>query len=106
MPSRFVPSRSGIAAFGRSPQLMRGLHRKADHVKQIVTPMTPVDSGRMKQSWQTGAEIRRGVATGLIWNTARNPRSGYPYPQAVEFGNSRVRAQRVLGRALTIAERG
>lgn len=106
MASRFVVNGAGIEQFKRSPQLLRAMWRKADHVRVIVTPMTPVDTGRMRQSWETGSEIRGGTAVGLIWNTAKNPRTGFRYPAAVELGNSRVRAQRVLGRALSIAERG
>lgn len=108
MASRFVPNQRGIKQFGRSAGVEAALLALVDgRVKPRAVALTPVQSGRMKTSWRTGSGVERGVAYARIWNTAKDPRTGYRYPAAVEFGTSRMRAQRVLGRALdALREKG
>ncbi len=101
MATRFEPDRAGIAAFGRSQGMREALEKMlADKVKPRAEASTPVLSGRMKESWRTTSGVENGRAYGRIYNFAANPDNGYRYPNAIEFGNSRIKKQRVLGRAL------
>lgn len=107
MPSRFVPDRAGIREFGRSRGMERALLRFVDRrVKPLAVSLTPVDTGRMKASWQTTSGVDATTAFGRIYNTAHNPINGYHYPAAIEFGNSRIKKQRVLGCTLAQLRKG
>lgn len=92
---------SGIAAMLAAPWMVAALRDNiGEPVKEHAKRNTPVLSGRMKRSWHVHAAVRNGRAWVRIYNTARDPKTGYPYPRDVEHGNSRMRRQRVLGRAL------
>lgn len=101
MPTRFEPDHAGVAALGRSASMQKGLLALLDRkVKPRAEALTPVLSGRMKTSWRTTSGVRGGTAYGRIYNIARDPRTGFGYPAAVENGTRYMRKQRVLGRAL------
>lgn len=100
MATRFEPNRAGIAAFGRSQGMQQAMGRLAEKVKARAERISPVRSGQYKAGWRTASGVRNGRAFGRIYNIARDPKTGYPYPRAVEFGTERMKKQRVLGRAL------
>jgi hypothetical protein len=103
MGARFEPNHAGIAAFGRSPGMQQAMQQLAGLVQERAVAISPVKTGRYKASWRTTSGVKDGRAFGRVYNTARNPRNGYHYPAALERGNSRIRKQRILGRALDAA---
>lgn len=100
MASRVVIHERNIRRHARSPAAVRAALALADRVKDAAEPATPVDTGRMRASWRTAAGVQHGRAVGRVYNIARDPKTGAPYPAFVEYGTDRMRAQRVLGRAL------
>lgn len=61
--------------------------------------ITPVDTGRLKRSWETEL-TREGERRYIlhIYNDARNPNSGKPYAKYVEYGHYSVAGNWVAGR--------
>lgn len=91
---------AGIEAFMRSAMLERAMReRVGEPIKARAEVNTPIDTGRMKASWEL---VSRGRGRIRVQNTARSP-EGAPYPVFVEFGTSRMAAQHVLGRAIDAA---
>jgi hypothetical protein len=96
----YRPNPAGIAAMLRQPFMVEALRRIAENGKQRAEQLTPVDTGRMKASWRVWAGIKNGKAAAQIFNVARNPKTGFPYPAALEFGTRYIRKRRILGRAI------
>lgn len=67
-------------------------------VKQSMRQDAPVDRGRMRDSITYETKQLAGGATGEIGPSAT--RDGFPYPQAVEWGTSRMPPQPFAGPAL------
>lgn len=97
---RFDPDHTGIRELGRSPGMVRAMQHLADKMRAEAQRIAPVDTGRYKASMLATSGVRGGRAYGRLSNDARNPHSGFPYCVALEFGNSRVRAYRVLQRSI------
>lgn len=91
---------AGIEAFLNSAILERAMReRVGEPIKAQATVNTPIDTGRMKASWEL---VNRGRGKIRVQNTAASPENA-PYPWFVEKGTSRMRAQHVLGRAIDAA---
>jgi hypothetical protein len=91
-----------------------------DHIGQLVRihaeEIAPVDTGAYAFGVEAGngahdggftvdAGLDRGIARVRVVNAVRSAPSkrwpqGYAYGVALEFGNGRMRGQRILGRAL------
>lgn len=93
---RFVADRAGIRAIGGSPHMAAEMRRRAHVVAQRAQDIAPVRTGLYRASIRVSSGVRRGLAYGRV--TAGASYSGY-----VEFGTSKMRRQRVLGRALLSA---
>lgn len=64
-----------------------------------VKVITPVDTGRLKASWET--EVTQHSARHYelhIYNAARNPKNDTPYAKYVEYGHYSVTGKWVEGR--------
>lgn len=66
---------------------------------------TPNTKGNTGGGFKVSAGVRGGIAYGRLSNNVRSKPSrkyphGYGYGWALEFGNSRIRRQRPLGRAI------
>lgn len=93
-------NRAGIEAFLNSAMLERAMReRVGEPIKNQAEVNTPIDTGRMKASWEL---VNRGRGRIRVQNTASSP-EGYGYPLAVEKGTSRMSAQHPLGRAVDAA---
>lgn len=68
--------------------------------------ISPVDTGRYRASFRVVRSVKSGRTIVRLINTARNPRSGYPYPWALEYGTRYMRRQRILGRTADHIRRG
>lgn len=100
MATRFVENRAGIQAMLRSPAMFDALEKVAgEPIKARAEALTPVKSGRMKQSWRVTRHVVGGRAVIRVRNIARSE-AGYNYPAALERGNRRIERRRILGRAL------
>lgn len=103
---KFKPNRQGIAEIGRSKAMQAMLKDKAEMVKARAEVIAPVETGRYKGITQTygrgGFHVIVGVSRGKAYAKVRNTT---PYASYLEFGTSKMRRQRILGRAL-LAARG
>ncbi len=98
--STYTPNHAGIRAMAASPAMVEAMRRKAEQMKAYAEVIAPVDTGRYKASFHVTAGVRGTTAYGRLSNNARDPRTGYPYCVALEFGNSRIHAQRILQRSI------
>lgn len=93
---KFVASRAGISELGRSPAMVAEMKRRAEVVAVRARAIAPVRTGRYKASIKATAGVRAGRAQGRVTASA-------PWSSFLEFGTSRMRRQRILGRALLSA---
>lgn len=111
---------AGIRAMLASPMVVEALRRVAEKGKERAEAIAPVRTGAYAfgaenaqgarpgvtgGGFQVDAGVRDGRAYARLSNHVRAAPSagwpeGYMYAEAIEFGNSRVRRQRVLGRAI------
>lgn len=94
MGAEFRPNRAGIEAMLRSPTVVRALEARAEQIKRRAERISPVDTGHYKASW-----YRETHATGDGRPFVRVG-NRCSYGRYLEFGTSRMRKQRILGRAL------
>lgn len=76
------------------------MRRKAELAKVEAERIAPVDTGRYKASFVATSGVRAGRAYGRLENGARDPVTGYMYSHALEYGTSRMRAQRIIQRSI------
>lgn len=100
MATEYRENRAGLEQMLRSGFMQAAIRQVCERGQVAAIHNTPVDTGLMAASWRVWVGVRAGKAHGQIYNTAKNRRSGYRYPAAIEFGNSRIRRQRPLGRAI------
>ncbi len=95
----FTPNHAGIRAMAASPAMVEAMRRKAQQAEAYAIAIAPVDTGRYKASFHVTAGERGGKAYGRLSNDA-TPEDGFAYCQALEFGTSRMRAQRIIQRSI------
>jgi HK97 gp10 family phage protein len=105
MGATFVPNPAGIRALLASPAMVKAMERVAEKIEAEAVRLAPVRTGNYVNSFSVHADVHDGVARGVVSNNAHSEPSagyagGYPYCQALEFGTSKMRAQRIMGRAL------
>jgi hypothetical protein len=83
----YRPNPAGIAAMLRQPFMVEAMRARAEEGKRRAEQLTPVDTGRMKASWRVWAGIKNGKAAAQVFNVARNPKTGFPYPIVIEYGS-------------------
>jgi hypothetical protein len=91
---------AGIRAVLASDMVQGAIRNVCERGQVAAIRNTPVDTGLMAASWRVWVGVRAGRAHGQVYNTAKNPKSGFKYPLAIERGNSRIQRQRPLGRAI------
>lgn len=97
----YVENPSGIREMLAAPFLVEALGAIAERGKAAAERNTPVDTGRMKASWQVWHGLKDGRAGAQIYNTAGSPdQRRFPYPWVVENGAHNQPRQRPLGRAV------
>ncbi len=105
-----------MAELRLSPNLVRRLEtseRVLARCEQIgakgqayAEAISPVRTGRYRASFRVVRTTRGGRTIVRLINTARDPRSGYPYPYALEYGTRYMKRQRILGRTAGHIRRG
>lgn len=119
--ARFTSNPGGIAEMLRSPGMVATMRHRADLIRIEAERIAPVDTGAYAfdapnpkgahgGGFKVEAGIRDGAAYGRVSNGVRSAPSanwpdGYGYAVALEFGNSRIRKQRPLGRAVDALRR-
>jgi hypothetical protein len=114
--ARFEPRHEVVGEILSSPGMVAEMMRRVELGRIEAERLASVDTGNYafgtpNQRGATGgafmvtAGVRDGRAYGRLSNAARAKPSpaypgGYMYSWALEFGNKRIRAQRVLGRCL------
>jgi HK97 gp10 family phage protein len=93
-PSIFVRNPAGFAAMVRAPFMRKAMLDAGKTVKARAEVLSAVDTGRYKRSWYARLIAGTGPATVEVGNTV-------PYAGYLEFGTSKMRAHRTLGRAIT-----
>lgn len=106
---------AGLAKLMRSPAMVAEMRRRVELARIHAEAIAPVDTGAYAYGlptpraagggFQIEAGVRGGRAYGRIVNRVRSAPSrnwpdGYGYGWALEFGNKRIRKQRILGRAV------
>ncbi len=97
--AKYTPNHAGIAALARSPAMVEAMRHKAEQMKAYAEVIAPVDTGRYKASFHVTAGVRGTTAYGRLSNDATSE-DGFAYCQALEFGTSKMRAQRILQRSI------
>lgn len=63
------------------------MHKLAKFADTELKQRTPVDTGKMMSSWKKTPLTVSGKSKSIkIYNTATNPRTGFLYPAALEYG--------------------
>jgi hypothetical protein len=112
-------NRAGIRAMTAAPFMVKAMGHVGEVVRIEAERIAPVDTGAYafgtpndKGATGGGFVVTSGVKDGhayaRVTNSVRSAPSrnwpdGYGYGWALEFGNSRTRKQRILGRALDAA---
>jgi hypothetical protein len=102
--------RTGVRRMMGAPFMVDAMDAKMQLARLHAIVIAPVDTGNYVSRFfrddavQSGVN-ERGVAFSRLVNDARNPQEpgGYCYAYALEVGNSRMRAQRILRTALRMA---
>lgn len=103
--------RSGVRRMLGQQFMQQEMRRRINKVRLLAIMIAPIDSGNYVSRFvEPGAVVsgrnERGAAFARLRNDASNPQDdpgGYVYAYALELGNSRMRAQRILYRALRAA---
>jgi hypothetical protein len=105
----FAQNRAGMAAMLRTPRAVKTVEHIGDLIRIRAEAIAPVQTGAYAfglpgppgvtgGGFHVDAGIRNGVASVRVSNNVR--RGSYAYGAALEFGNARIKKQRILGRAL------
>ena len=64
------------------------MYKLSSNAEMEMKRRTPVDSGKMMKCWKKTPLVGKGTSSMKIevYNTATNPRTGYLYPMALEYG--------------------
>ena len=63
------------------------LYKLSSNALEEMKRRTPVDSGNMMKCWKKTPLVYSGKSKKIeVYNTATNPRTGYLYPLALEYG--------------------
>jgi hypothetical protein len=116
MPQQFVPDPAGMRAMLGTPDMVGVMEQVCEPIVIRAEEIAPVVTGAYAfgiESADGGTDggfdinsgLHDGIAYGRVTNSVRSKPSakwpqGYPYGVALEFGNARIKAQRILGRAL------
>jgi hypothetical protein len=116
MAAEFRENRAGMAAMLRTPRAVKTMEHIGDLIRIRAEAIAPVQTGAYAfgteppngahgGGFQVEPGVRDGVASVRIANRVRaapskNFPEGYGYGAALEFGNARIKKQRILGRAL------
>lgn len=90
-------NRGGVRRMLGEPFMVREVERRAENVRQLAVQLSPIRTGR----YVTSHAVRSGLGTGgaaTAWVV-----NSTPYAIYLERGTSRMRARRILGRALRAA---
>jgi hypothetical protein len=99
--ARLIEYQSGLDAALAAPAMVQALHVKILKAQAYALAISPVRTGRYRRSFRVVVGVR-GVpprAYARLLNTARDPRTGYPYCLALEFGTRYMKRQRILARS-------
>jgi hypothetical protein len=86
-------------ALESSRETERGLRAAAERGRGYAEAIAPVDTGRYKASFHVTTGRRGNRVYARVSNDATSD-DGYPYCQALEFGTSKMAAQRILQRSI------
>lgn len=95
---RVKVSRAGVRGMLNGPDIRRELAVRAERVQRMAQQIAPVDTGRYRASIHVRMTTRGGVPVAQIV-------AATPYAVYLEFGTRRMRAQKVMRRALVAANR-
>lgn len=64
------------------------LYKLSSNAEVEMKRRTPIDTGKMMKCWKKTPLVGKGTSSMKIevYNTATNPRTGYLYPMALEYG--------------------
>jgi hypothetical protein len=112
----FRENRAGIEEMLRAPYMVEAMKHRAELARIRAEQIAPVQTGAYAfglpgrpgssgGGFHVDAGIRAGRAYARLWNLTKAPPSanfpeGYAYSWALEFGNKRMKKQRILGRAI------
>lgn len=100
MGAEFRENPAGVREMLAAPWMVAGLVTVVEPARATAERLTPVDTGRMRASWRIVSGLRDGRAWVRLMNTARNPKTGAPYPYFLEVGTRYIKKRRILGRAI------
>lgn len=96
--------RSGVRRMTGAPFMVREVERRAENVRLLAVQISPVRTGTYRASHTVRSGVNTtGAAFARVANGARDLQTGYVYAVALELGTSKMRAQRILRRALRAA---
>jgi len=78
------------------PFMVREVQRRAENVRALAVQISPVRTGRYRASHTVRSGVRPSGAYAKMSNSV-------PYAVYLEFGTRKMRAQRILTRALVAA---
>jgi hypothetical protein len=97
--ARFTEYPQGLAIALAAPAMQRALELKMAKAYARAIAIAPVRTGLYRSRFRVVSGVRNGKAYARLLNDARDPRTGYPYCLALEFGTKYMKRQRILGRA-------
>lgn len=105
--TRVKVHRAGVRQMLGAQFTVDEMRRRINLARILAIMIAPIDSGNYVSRFARPDAVvsgrnQRGVAFARLSNDAKNPQEpgGYCYADALERGNSRMRAQRILRRAL------
>ncbi|MEU8023757.1 hypothetical protein AB0B88_16230 [Micromonospora haikouensis] len=101
MPARLIEYQSGLDRALAEPAMVEALRIKILKAEAYALVIAPVRTGRYRRSFRVVVGVRGTPprAYARLLNTARDPRTGYPYCLALEFGTRHMKRQRILARS-------
>lgn len=101
MPARLIEYQSGLDAALASPAMQAALRRKIVKAEIYALVVAPIRTGRYRASFRVSVGVRGTPprAYARLLNDAKDPKTGYPYCLALEFGTRYMKRQRILGRS-------
>lgn len=108
--TRVRVNQAGVRRMLGAPFMVREMDRRMQKARLLAIAIAPVDSGTyllrfLREGAVESGRNERGVAFARLSNDARSEPSarwpsGYCYAYALEVGNSKIKAQKILRRAL------
>lgn len=97
----FKANPAGIRALESTEAMGRAMLHHAERVADRAREIAPVDTGAYKASIKAEVVDRDGKKVGRVSADPVSP-DGEHYASYIEFGTSKMDAQRVLGRSLDV----